>query len=146
MSIKTIEQKRAKYALDFIEPIKENKTLAKEIRSRANELPAMIHSNGLGQAVAFYKSKSNDNEGNSQDNAYEKMYQLLSDWLCNADNGDIYTSNNSELLENIINNDIKLYQMAQIEALALLKWVKKFARAYLAEGNNVQGGEDDKTE
>ncbi len=142
MSVKTIEQKRAKYALDFIEKIEVEKDekLSKEIRSRANELPAMIHNNGLGQAVAFYKSKSNDNEENGQDNAYEKMYQLLSDWLCEADNGDIYTSNNRELLENIINNDMKLYQMAQIESLALLKWVKKFARAYLSkEGDKAQG-------
>lgn len=125
MSIQTIEQHRAKYALEKILAIKEDReVLNKEFHSRASEFPAMIHNNGLGQAIAFYKSKTDDK-------ACQKMYALLSHWLCESCYR-IY--NNGDLLEQITQKSRQDYQMAQIEAIALLTWVKKFARAYLKEG------------
>jgi CRISPR-associated protein Cmr5 len=72
----------------------------------------------LGQTAAFYKSKSG---------AQEDLYQLISDWLIQT--GKPYAGKEN-LLKGIIQGDAKTYRAAQVEALAYLQWVKKFAKAY----------------
>jgi CRISPR-associated protein Cmr5 len=82
--------------------------------------------NGLGQAMAFYKSKSI----NKTSGAYKALYQLVSEWLC--DLGQPYHGKNN-VLNGITSCDRAQYQLAQAEALVLMSWVKKFAKAFLAE-------------
>ena len=119
----TIQQARAKFALERIQALpvtlKHN-----EFISYANGLPAMIHMNGLGQAMAFYKLKSKERE------PYEQLYQLVSDWLCNT--GRPYQGQ-TDVLTGITQCDRQHYQLAQAEALVFMSWVKKFAKAFLAE-------------
>ncbi|MBL4661957.1 MAG: type III-B CRISPR module-associated protein Cmr5 [Alcanivoracaceae bacterium] len=126
MAIQTIEQQRAKKALEDIQKVTDLKDekIKKEFLSYANEFPAMIHMNGLGQAVAFYRSK---------DDTHQKLYKVLSDWLCGDDK--IYAS--GDLLKNITDGDMSAYRMAQTEAQAYLVWLKSFARAYLKENKGV---------
>jgi len=112
MAMQSIEQERAKAALQWAEMGVDSDTL-----SCANALPAMILMNGLGQAAAFYKSKGGK---------YERLYKLLSDWL--KQSGKPYAG--KELLSGITTSDAKTYRAAQAEALAYLQWVKKFAKAY----------------
>ena len=73
----TIEQQRAKYALEkvkeFAEKYKGDKKTKEEYKSYASQLPVMICQNGLGQASAFYFSKGG---------THKELYMLLSDWLC----------------------------------------------------------------
>lgn len=116
MAIQSIEQERAKSALQWAE-----KGVDSETVSCANGLPAMILMNGLGQAAAFYKSK---------DKKHEALYQLLSDWLRRPDKP--YAG--KDLLEGITSGDAGNYRAAQAEALAYLQWVKKFAKAYSKGG------------
>lgn len=113
--LQTIEQARAKHALDWAKNGVDEKT-----SSAANSLPAMILMNGLGQAAAFYKSKGGE-QG--------KLYTLLSDWLCAE--GKPYAGQ-PDLLTGITTQDMHKYRVAQAEALAYLQWVKKFAKAYAA--------------
>lgn len=113
MAMQSIEQERAKAALAWAEKGVDNETL-----SAANSMPAMILMNGLGQTAAFYKSK-----GGKQ----AELYTLLSDWL--KQRGKPYAEK-KDLLDGITNSDAKAYRAAQVEALAYLQWVKKFAKAY----------------
>lgn len=116
--MRLIQQKRAKSALTEIEQAISDKVNQKEFISYAASLPAMIHSNGLGQAAAFFKSKGG---------THEHLYQLLSGWL--AEEGQPFAG--QDLLKGIIDSDMQTYRLAQAEAQALMDWVKKFARAYM---------------
>ena len=112
MAMQSIEQQRAKAALEWAKNGVDSEAL-----SAANSMPAMILMNGLGQTAAFYKSK-----GGRQ----EELYTLLSDWLKQP--GKPYAD--KDLLNGITSSDAKIYRAAQVEALAYLQWVKKFAKAY----------------
>ncbi len=121
----TIQQARAKFALERIQalPGKLEHKQQVEFISYANGLPAMIHMNGLGQAMAFCKLKS-------ERESYEQLYQLVSDWLCET--GQPYQEQ-TDVLTGITQCDRQHYQLAQAEALVFMSWVKKFAKAFLAE-------------
>ncbi len=112
MAMQSIEQQRAKAALEWAE-----KGVNAETLSAANGMPAMILMNGLGQTAAFSKSKGGAQAG---------LYQLLSDWLKRT--GKPYEG--KELLVGITEGSAQTYRAAQVEALAYLQWVKKFAKAY----------------
>jgi len=113
-----MQQERAQFALEGVQQALKDKVNAKEYISYASSLPAMIHTNGLGQAAAFFKSKGA---------THEKLYELLSDWL-KQDNQPFA---GKDLLEGITTSDMKTYRLAQAEAQALMDWVKKFAKAYM---------------
>lgn len=137
----TIQQKRAKFAMDEITSLVNKLTTEqqKNFVSYANSLPAMIHSNGLGQAMAFYKAKGSDKglaENDAKKRSYNALYKIISDWLCQspqvfADCRD--QSGRSSVLVGITTKDMQSYQLAQAETLVLMSWVKKFAKAFLAE-------------
>jgi CRISPR-associated protein Cmr5 len=122
----TIQQQRAKFTLQRIQSLPKllKPEEQKEFISYASGLPAMIHMNGLGQAMAFCKLKGKDRK------SYGQLYQLVSDWLCQS--GQPYDGQ-QHVLEGITQCDMAHYQMAQAEALVLMSWVKKFAKAFLAE-------------
>ena len=122
--MQTIQQERAKYALEKIQQaIKNSDAYQKEYKSYASSLPAMIHMNGLGQAAAFFYSK---------DGTHREIYELLSEWL-KKDAQPFH--GHRDLLEGITNSNMATYQLAQAEAQALMDWVKKFAKAFM-------GGDD----
>lgn len=122
MSIQTIQQKRARHALQKVrEVVGQDQQFKKEYKSYAAALPAMIHTNGLGQAAAFYQSKGG---------THLVLYQLLSGWLCGENQP---FADQTDLLEGITRSDMQTYRLAQAEAQALLEWVKQFAKAYLAD-------------
>lgn len=116
MAIQTIEQQRAKYALEKIQKISPEDH--EEWLSRATEIPAMIQMNGLGQTMAFYRSKGD---------IHNKMYDLVSVWLCEKMK---VFQNQKDLMMGIVSADMSTYRMAQAESQALLIWVKKFSKAY----------------
>ena len=116
-----MEQQRAAYALRCVEAaVSDEYCKNSEFKAYARRLPAMIQTNGLGQAAAFYRSKGQANI------AYQRHYQLLSDWLTREQRP--YASL-QDLLEGITSQDMHSYRVAQAEAQALLSWVKKFAEA-----------------
>ncbi len=129
--MQTMQQKRAKYALEQVQKAINNGINQKEYKAYAANLPAMIHTNGLGQATAFFKSKGN--KTNDAYNAYNAIYQLLSDWLCgNVDYASTQPYKDCDnLLEGITTRDMHQYRVAQAEAQALMDWVKKFAKAFM---------------
>ncbi len=122
--MQTMQQKRAKYALEQVEQAIKGKINQKEFKAYAANLPAMIHINGLGQAAAFFKSKGD---------THEALYTILSNWLCgNVEYASTQPySDCDNLLAGITTKDMHQYRVAQAEAQALMDWVKKFAKAFM---------------
>jgi CRISPR-associated protein Cmr5 len=82
-------------------------------------MPAMILMSGFGQTCAFYKSNKKDN--------HAEVLKVLEEWLKHGD-----------LMDFITNSSAEQYQLAQVESLAYLNWLKKFAKAYLeGEGDDA---------
>jgi CRISPR-associated protein Cmr5 len=115
-----IQQERATVALEqVLRVIEEGPGDQKEYKAYASELPAMIHMNGLGQAAAFYYSKKGTRL---------LLYELLDDWL--RRDGQPYAGRDA-LLDGICAGNQRSYHLAQAEALAMMEWVKKFAKAFM---------------
>lgn len=130
--MQTLQQQRAAFALTKVKSALTDTNLsAKEFKSQAESFPAMIRMNGLGQAAAFYLSKREKEKGKGI-NAYERLYLLLSEWLTQQDQP---YYDHKDLLEGITKGDLHAYRLAQAEALLLLDWVKKFAKAFAGEEN-----------
>lgn len=129
-SLRTMDQERAEYALKKIEDIAAgDKTRQVEVRRYITGLPALIRTNGLGQALAFYRTKG-------QGSTHEAIYHIVGAWLCSADSrGRIFTEH-ADVLTAITQSDVHRYMAAQNEALALLEWLKKFAVALLEKGES----------
>jgi CRISPR-associated protein Cmr5 len=119
--MQTIQQERAKFALKHVQKAASNSDVnQKEYKSYASALPAMIHINGLGQAAAFYKSKGD---------THKLLYDLLSEWLTKPNQP---YAGKSDLMTGITEENMHNYRLAQAEAQALMDWVKKFVKAYMA--------------
>jgi CRISPR-associated protein Cmr5 len=123
--ILTKEQERAKEAWNLVNSV--SHTIIDRYAAVAKSAPIMILTNGLGQTLAFFISKSK--EGNE----YSLLYNHLSNWL----NRNIPWSSNEDigddLIEKITNEDSKIYRMVTEEALAFLSWIKRFATALSPE-------------
>jgi len=130
----TLEQKRAKYAWEKIVRIDERKR--KDYRGIVQRFPSLIQTNGLGQALAFLKAKAKDKEHSE----HQYLYNHLEEWLI-SDKGPIPiypdpAPNEKEgfkLINRLISNDSTNYRHATMEALALMKWLKRFAEALAPE-------------
>lgn len=127
--MQTLQQRRARYALEAIQAAVDKNVNRKEYLSYASALPAMIRMNGLGQAAAFYRSRGG---------THGLLYQLLSDWFCKEKNAPY--DKHKDLLEGITQSDLHAYRLAQAEALALLDWVKKFSKAFMKDDDNEGSG------
>lgn len=117
----TLQQQRAAHALDKVQALVALKD-GDKLKARASELPFMIHTNGLGQAAAFFKSKKDKKDG------YEELYRILSSWLTSEGRP---FADHQDLMQAITSADMHLYRVAQAEAMHYMDWVKKFAKAYL---------------
>ena len=123
--MQTMQQQRAAFALEWVQGAAQHNP--REFASYASALPAMIHMNGLGQAAAFYWSKTGDKRGGA---SYQHLYDLLSAWLRKPDQP---FEGHDDLLAGITSVDMETYMLAQAEAQALMDWVKKFAKAFMDE-------------
>jgi CRISPR-associated protein Cmr5 len=130
--MQTIQQRRAADALMHVNEVK-GKSFADRFKVYVQGMPAMIHMSGLGQTAAFYKSKSNGSD--DSDKAYGEVYEIISKWLTGA--GVVYQSSGSQagadLLEQITQESMQKYRLAEAETLAYLEWLKKFAEAFIKD-------------
>lgn len=137
---KTMEQTRARFALEFINSRKNEKTDETDEKDRLATLiqkaPVQILQNGLGQVLAFLLA---DNGGKKDNDikASGRLYDKLQEWLC----GELSENRpcrvypvSGNLIDQLTEGDRFAYLRAQEETLALLNWMKKFAEAWLKEG------------
>ncbi|WP_299791640.1 type III-B CRISPR module-associated protein Cmr5 [uncultured Shewanella sp.] len=126
-SMQLITQQRADFSLRILNSAKELPAgEQKQIRTVANSIPAQIQRTGLGQTLAFALSKKDKTDGKG----WDFFHQILQKWIC--EERKLYQSR--DLMSSLTQGDMQQYQQAQAEALALLIWTRKFARAMLDNG------------
>ena len=99
-----------------------------EYKSYAESLPASIVMNGLGQACAMLLAQAKGKS--AEQDSHRLLYDHLQDWLRGRDHAAVYPKD-QDLVEAVINHGQREYLLAQVESLAYLDWLKKFAQAYL---------------
>lgn len=136
-TLKGIEQGRAKYAFDSVKEISENgaKRLKESYKSAAKKLPVLIKTNGLGQTLAFVKSKR-AKEGKPK-NGYDKLYAQVGAWFQTKDAEGF--PEGCDLVEKVIQLESPLYRQVTVETLALLNWVRRFVDGLMKD---VEGNDD----
>lgn len=124
---KTLEQKRAHRAWECVQEVtSQSQDFRKKYGSLARKAPMLILTNGLGQTLAFLKAKGQGNASNE----HTVLFRQLSNWVL----GQVGTgteTNNSDLLQWVLEHDSVAYRRATTEALAFLTWLKRFAEAEL---------------
>lgn len=97
-------------------------------------LPANIRSLGLGQSLAFLLSKASGDKKRPTDELLKTphglLYSHVTGWLASRH---IYASDtsSSNFMSRLVEGSQEDYLRAQIEAMAYLEWLKKFAVAML---------------
>lgn len=121
----TKEQQRSAFALEKIREFGVN-GVPKEDANFIVGTPTMILTNGIAQTMAFLLSKQ------KQDSVVKeiKVFRILKAWLSQeiealSDNG-----NDQQFLARFAALEQNDYLRAQQESLALLQWLKRYARAF----------------
>jgi CRISPR type III-B/RAMP module-associated protein Cmr5 len=137
----TLEQERAGFALRKVEGVRDDPTKPNEkYRTQLLKLPARLHNNGLGQTAAYLRAQGSGSPEHV-------LCGWLQEWL-RRDTDGIYPAG-SDLLdaitgkaEGVAGREEALYRRASVEARALAVWLKRFAEAFLREGEaaEVAGG------
>ena len=140
-TLKGIEQGRAKYAFEKVKEISDNsedgsERLKENYKSMAKKLPVLIKTNGLGQTLAFLKSKG-EKEASKPKNAHDRLYDQISIWLQTEDFKGLVDA--GELVEQVINLESHAYRQVTVETLALLNWMRRFVDGLM---NDVKGTEN----
>jgi len=120
-ALRTLEQERAQHAWSCVQEVKD-KPFAGDYRTIAVKVPSLIVTNGLGQTLAFLRSKPDRQH-------FQLLYRHLADWVGRKVHAD------GDLLNWLVNEATsQQYRLATMEALALLQWLKRFAEAELPKG------------
>jgi CRISPR type III-B/RAMP module-associated protein Cmr5 len=125
----TLEQRRAGFALEKIDSIKKDGDKGK-YKTQLLKLPARLHSNGLGQTVAFYLSAGSDKPEARICGWIEEWLRQRIDLKGKGLLGCIVGESSGEDAE-------AAYRAASAEARALAVWLKRFAEAFI-EGEDEQ--------
>ncbi len=134
--LKSLEQERAKYAWECIQEVKNNSKdeLKGKYKSYVRDASALIQINGLGNTLAFYKSKIGPKkESLSPDKgAYSMLYKHINEWIKKK------RKEINDVLEWIISENTSSMDVFNVtmEILSFLGWLKRFAEAELSEGEN----------
>ena len=127
---RTREQDRARYALACVNRRKDSPQ-AKDYAIQVRSLGTMVLQDGLGQALAYLLSKSQESL------AHRALYDDLQDWLTGPakdGQGERVYHATTDLIDALMTGSRREYQLAQRSSLLLLTWMKKFADAYLPKG------------
>jgi CRISPR-associated protein Cmr5 len=105
---------------------------ASDYGSQARSLPALIQTNGLGQALAYLLSKG---KGDPK-KPHQLLYQHISTWVTKQLNWGA----DDKLLVKLTQYSSADYRRATSEAMALLIWLRRFAEARLIKEEVSDGG------
>jgi len=139
IALKTLGQSRARHAWESVKAVKtDHAKCAEEYRSLARSAGAMILTNGLGQFLAFMRSKAKG-ESNDKPKVSEHglLFEHISSWVCAQLIGR-ETAGRSDLLKEIVQRDSLFLRRATAESLAYIEWLRRFAEA---EVPKKEGGE-----
>ena len=123
-------QERAAFVMTSVKSViaRLDEKQQKEFKSYVQGLPAMVQINGLGQAIAFYRSHFTLTDKTKKGAAaYSALYDILNDWLCGDMPLSVYPK--GDLLDCIVSHDMHDYRLAQSELQSLLVWLKNMTVA-----------------
>lgn len=115
--MRMLGQERAEFALKRVLSAKS----VEKFDSLAAGAPSQILQNGFGQTLAFWISKNDDK--------HKKLFGIVKDWLTKKE----FVTHCEEDKDFIIGiSELKQdqYLLAQKETIALLEWVKRYAKAF----------------
>ncbi|MDI3535032.1 MAG: CRISPR-associated protein Cmr5 [Thermosediminibacterales bacterium] len=137
--IKGLEQGRASFAYQCA---REGSKIdrSKEYKQYVKKMPMLIKTNGLGAALAFVKSKSEEDKTKKSGYAYKLIYDQIAGWLKQDDKKLIDLSGDTDLVAAVISLDSSQYRAVTMEVLAFLNWLRRFAEG-LIEGDPDNGEE-----
>jgi len=125
-NIRMIEQGRAAFAY---KKAKEGLSKSKDkdmYVSYVKKIPMLIKANGLGQTLAFMKSKGKE---------YNDIYNQIDEWLSQEQNAYLLAdAKGDDLTEKIISMDSVIYRQVTTEILAFLNWLRRFAEGIEKNG------------
>lgn len=149
---KTLEQKRAEYAFNVVDKVKD-KPYASDFSGLISKMPSYILTNGLGNTIAFLFSKSKEHHlivagamadwiirkrqlGVDIKSSEIKKFAKLNDyWYCDNHNevknrlGDIIGAL-------VLDRQIFEYSLITNELLSLFVWLKRFCDGMIEKGGN----------
>ncbi|ERP30773.1 type III-B CRISPR module-associated protein Cmr5 [Chitinivibrio alkaliphilus] len=121
--IQTKEQQRSAFALQKIDTVFDGRT-DKETANFIVGLPTMILQNGFGQTLAFLFSKAKG----AKEGKYYDSAKVMLEWA--NENGATLGDDLMKALSEISEMDARKYISIQQETLAMLCWLKRYARAF----------------
>ena len=130
MTTHSLAQQRALHALQVVSELEQKGPQHYgNYLGYVKALPANVRSLGLGQALAFLLAKA---EGDLN-KPHGQLYKTVTAWLCTRP---IYIDATPQatpqnFMENLTQGTQDQYLHAQIETMAYLEWLKKFAVAKL---------------
>ncbi|MDH7477716.1 MAG: type III-B CRISPR module-associated protein Cmr5 [Candidatus Bathyarchaeota archaeon] len=124
--LRSLEQERARFSWDCVNGVKalKDEDIEEKYSSYVKRAPALILTNGLGNTLAFYRSKD--------EKAYKLLYEHINGWFkkkCHI---------NQDVIEWLISENTSSLDIFRVtkEILALLSWMKRFAEAELKGGES----------
>lgn len=144
----TMEQKRARFALERVEEVLSDQHLKgfrKKFLIELRHLPAHLHWGGLGQAAAsLLAAPTNDPTNDPR----RRIYKWLEDWLRQSGIYHVAKDKQPSLIQSVTGSGghdalQDRYIAATREARAIAVWLKKFAEAFLREQEKAEKKGDD---
>jgi len=122
----TKEQQRSAFALQRITDFGAD-GVKKDDANFIVGTPTMILTNGVAQTMAFLLSKKDEKKGVVKE---VKVFKILQKWLADEIAALPKKNDDRQFLEGFSKLKQNDYLRAQQEALALLQWLKRYARAF----------------
>lgn len=126
----TMQQQRAAFAQEQV--ARKMATLGesgrREFLATVNGAPALVVMSGLGPAMAFLLARKNSHG--------KDLCQMLGNWLSGEHQP---LRGHKDIMDGITKVDMHHYRLAQVETLAVLAWIKRFARASAVASKAVDG-------
>lgn len=139
--IKGLEQGRAKYAYRCaVEAAEKTPAFAKKYKNGViKKIPMLIKTNGLGNTLAFAKSKSGS--GSDEKQAWALAYQHLDTWFSESQNKHFFKNlleqeQSKDFVYKVITLSSSDYRACTVEVLALCSWLKRFAEGLIDGDEN----------
>ncbi|HHO48848.1 MAG TPA: type III-B CRISPR module-associated protein Cmr5 [Desulfobacteraceae bacterium] len=120
--MKTLAQRRSEFVLDQLRTVRGNHT---EFEKLTMGLPAMILQNGLGHTLAFLLAKA----GNEPNDRHRAAFNIIAGWL--REQQVLSEITPAPVMRALSSMDQGKYLTGQREALKVLEWVKRYAKAGL---------------
>lgn len=120
--MQTKEQKRSQFALEIVNEHFPNSQVDKESANFIVGVPTMILTNGIAQTLAFLLS-------NKTKPKQALVFKIIRAWV-QHEVPKLQVASEMEFLQKFAKLEQDEYLSAQREALAMLQWLKRYARAF----------------